>query len=255
MSFPMDEIGLSNIVQTAQANITTTGNVTSLSTPQSSTDQSVAQNMDVSDTLNLSNNVSGNNQNNNSLQQAGSMIDTANTGLFSISGYLNDIKQQIQTIDKGNVSSTDLSNLETSIKQDLSGIENTAKNTSFNNTNLLDGSNTKDTTVNVDGNNVNINSKLGNNTLAGLGLPSADKVSLDNTQDIQALANQVDQASQSVANQQSILEETKDKIIKAVGSLVVIGQDPDQTATYNIINTQHHQNYITKYRFSFSIAK
>ena len=222
MSFHMDEIGLSDGTKLLQANITATGNVKSLSDSQSNADQSV-KSADVSDTLSLSGNVSSNN-NNDTLQQAGNIIDTANSGLSSISQSLSNIQTQIQAVQGDSISSADLSQLSTSIQQDLKNIDNTSQNTSFNKTNLLDGSNTSAVTVDVNGNSINVTSGLGDNTLKGLNLPSTDSLSLNSIQDVQSLTKQVSQAAKAVADQQSILQETKDKIIKAVGSLVVIGQ-------------------------------
>ena len=247
MSFPMDEIGLSDIFKTSQANINITGNVQSLSDSQSNADKTVSPNADVSDTLNLSNDLSKVNTNSSTanLQNTVSMIDTASNGLTAISGYLNNIKQDLQTVQQGDSSNTDMSKLNASIKEQLVNIENTAKSTSFNKTNLLDGSNTKDNTVNINEKEINPTSGLGDNTLKGLGLPGTNAFSLNSTEEIQTFSKQIDQSSKAVVNQQAIIEATKDKAIKAVGSLVVIGGQ-DTTAKAIAPSASNVQDAILK---------
>ncbi|MEI7475535.1 MAG: flagellin [bacterium] len=143
--------------------------------------------------------------------QAGiSMLQTADSGMSSITDNMSKIRDLSLQGMNGTNNQDDLNAIKAQISDLKSQIDNTAKTTSFNKINLLDGSN-KDLSIQTginsssNDNSTNIGSALNNSTSEALGLPTDDELNkmFDKSSDSSDIFKKIDSAMSTVSDARS----------------------------------------------------
>lgn len=150
------------------------------------------------------------------------LLKTADSALSSISDYLQRIRELSVKSMNGIYGADELSSMQSEIDQLKQGIQETAKNTSYNSISLLDGSMADiQLATNPDGKGSSI--KLYNSTLEELGIADYDVTGDFNLQDI-------DDAIASVSEARSSLGATDNSLSATIRS--------NQTAAFHSVSAQ-----------------